>query len=222
MEPKRIAELENLIRGYQDSYYNGEAEISDAEFDALWDELKRLDPESTVITRIGADKSDGFPKARHLIPMGSQEKAANPGEFRAWAEKLKLPLYIAQYKLDGASLELQYGGGRLERALTRGDGVKGDDISANARKMKGVVNDLGVDWSGGIRCEVLSSMKSGGISTRTRQTAGTRQTASCGGRTDRAAKTLHSSPTMPRRTGTMAISRRKPKKSHGSRRAALT
>ncbi|MDR0410191.1 MAG: NAD-dependent DNA ligase LigA [Spirochaetaceae bacterium] len=155
MEKARIAELENLISGYQASYYNGEAEISDAEFDALWDELKHLSPESPVIKRIGADKTDGFPKARHLIPMGSQEKAANPDEFREWADKLKLPLFITQYKLDGASLELQYKNGRLDRALTRGDGVIGDDISANARKMRGVVTNIGMDWSGGVRGEVL-------------------------------------------------------------------
>jgi DNA ligase (NAD+) len=155
MEDERIAELENLITGYQGSYYNGEAEIPDAEFDALWDELKRLAPDSPVITRVGADSADGFPKERHLIPMGSQEKAANPVEFREWAAKLALPLFIVQYKLDGASLELQYRNGRLWRALTRGDGVIGDDISANARRMKGVVTDLKTDWSGGVRCEVL-------------------------------------------------------------------
>ncbi|MDR1363627.1 MAG: NAD-dependent DNA ligase LigA [Spirochaetaceae bacterium] len=153
----RITELENLIGEYQASYYNGEAEITDAEFDTLWDELKRLAPESPVIKRVGADSVDGFPKARHLIPMGSQEKAANPGEFREWADKLGLPLFIVQYKLDGASLELQYKNGRLDRALTRGDGIIGDDISANARKMRGVVQDLCTDWSGGIRGEVLMS-----------------------------------------------------------------
>ncbi|MDR2803264.1 MAG: NAD-dependent DNA ligase LigA [Treponema sp.] len=155
MKTKRIEELENLITGYQDSYYNGEAEITDVEFDELWDELKGLAPDSPVITRIGADNVDGFPKERHLIPMGSQDKAANHEEFREWAKKLALPMFIAQYKLDGASLELQYRNGRLFRALTRGDGIMGDDISANARKMRGVVSNLEMDWSGGIRCEVL-------------------------------------------------------------------
>ncbi|MDR2659682.1 MAG: NAD-dependent DNA ligase LigA [Spirochaetaceae bacterium] len=155
MKNARIAELENMISGYQASYYNGEAEVSDAEFDALWDELKRLAPESPVIARIGADSIDGFPKARHLIPMGSQEKAANPAEFREWAEKLALPVFIVQYKLDGASLELQYKNGLLTKALTRGDGTIGDDISANARKMRGVITDLQMDWSGGVRGEVL-------------------------------------------------------------------
>ncbi|MDR2444883.1 MAG: NAD-dependent DNA ligase LigA [Spirochaetaceae bacterium] len=155
MNDTRIAELESLISGYQASYYNGEAEIPDTEFDVLWDELKHLAPDSPVITRVGADSTDGFAKERHLIPMGSQEKAANAAEFRAWAGKLALPLFIVQYKLDGASLELQYKNGRLFRALTRGDGVIGDDISANVRKMRGVTVDLRMDWSGGVRGEVL-------------------------------------------------------------------
>ncbi|MDR2343635.1 MAG: NAD-dependent DNA ligase LigA [Spirochaetaceae bacterium] len=155
MNDTRIAELESLVSGYQASYYNGEAEIPDAEFDALWDELKHLAPDSPVIMRVGADSAGGFAKERHLIPMGSQEKAANESEFLEWAGKLALPLFVVQYKLDGASLELQYKNGRLSRALTRGDGVIGDDISANARKMKGVVDDLNMDWSGGVRGEVL-------------------------------------------------------------------
>ncbi|MCL2879301.1 MAG: hypothetical protein FWF29_03565, partial [Treponema sp.] len=110
---QRIAELEALIVRYQKSYYDGEAEISDGEFDLLWDELKNLSPESPVIARVGSGSDnpsdnqsdipsdnisddasdtssrtvDGFPKTRHVIPMGSQEKAANPAEFIAWAQK---------------------------------------------------------------------------------------------------------------------------------------
>jgi DNA ligase (NAD+) len=152
---KRIEHLERLIRKYQSSYYDGEAEISDGEFDLLWDELKALAPNSPVILGIGADNADGFPKAKHLIPMGSQEKAANPGEFLAWAAKHQLPEFLAQYKLDGASLELQYGKGALVRAVTRGDGVTGDEITANARRMAGVPEKLDVPFSGGVRGEVV-------------------------------------------------------------------
>jgi DNA ligase (NAD+) len=151
----RIAALERLIGAYQASYYNGEAEISDGEFDLLWDELKTLHPESPLLKGIGADDTDGFPKARHLIPMGSQEKAANPGEFRAWAAKIAPEQYVVQYKLDGASLELQYEGGKLVRAITRGDGIVGDDITGNARRMKGVLPELDLPFSGGIRGEVV-------------------------------------------------------------------
>jgi DNA ligase (NAD+) len=155
----RIAALERLIKNYQASYYNGEAEISDAEFDRLWDELKTLNPENAVFKKVGADSTDGFPKERHLIPMGSQEKAANPDEFRDWAAKMAgsggISSYVVQYKLDGASLELQYVKGVLKKAVTRGDGAIGDDITANARRMKGVVEKLRAPFTGGVRGEVV-------------------------------------------------------------------
>lgn len=151
----RVQSLERLINGYQASYYNGEAEISDGEFDLLWDELKGLDPENPVFTKVGADDTDGFPKARHLIPMGSQEKAANPADFRDWAGKIAPPSYVVQYKLDGASLELQYEAGILKKAITRGDGVIGDEITRNARRMAEVVQKLDVPFTGGVRGEVV-------------------------------------------------------------------
>ncbi|MDR0587086.1 MAG: NAD-dependent DNA ligase LigA [Treponema sp.] len=155
----RISALERLIVSYQKSYYNGEAEISDAEFDLLWDELKSLNPKSPVLAKVGADSTDGFPKAKHLIPMGSQEKAANPEEFRQWAEKISVyddfGGFVVQYKLDGASLELQYDKGILARAVTRGDGVMGDEITPNARRMKGVVPKIDAAFSGGVRGEVI-------------------------------------------------------------------
>ncbi|HCM28010.1 MAG: DNA ligase (NAD(+)) LigA [Treponema sp. GWB1_62_6] len=151
----RAAELASLIARYQASYYNGEAEISDAEFDALWDELRDIDPLNAVFSRVGADSTDGFPKARHLIPMGSQEKAASPPEFLAWAEKTAPARFIVQHKLDGASLELQYDEGVLSRAVTRGDGLVGDDITRNARRMKGCVARLDLPFSGGVRGEVV-------------------------------------------------------------------
>jgi DNA ligase (NAD+) len=151
----RIETLEQLIAAYQASYYNGEAEISDGEFDLLWDELAQLKPDSPALAKIGADAADGFPKARHLIPMGSQEKAANPTEFRAWAEKIAPKTFVVQYKLDGASLELQYESGNLVKAITRGDGVIGDEITRNARRMIGVVTDLNIPFTGGVRGEVV-------------------------------------------------------------------
>ena len=158
-ESQRISELENLITRYQKSYYDGEGEISDAEFDKLWDELKALDPANPILHKVGAD-SGNFQKIHHVMPMGSQEKAANPEQFLAWAEKHKYDEYLVEYKLDGASLELQYENGYLKRAVTRGDGTIGDDITANARKMGGVnaaiyKDGLLVPFTGGIRGEVI-------------------------------------------------------------------
>lgn len=155
----RIEELEKLISKYQKSYYDGEGEISDAEFDKLWDELKSLDPNNPILHKVGAD-SGSFAKVQHVMPMGSQEKAANPEEFLAWANKHQYDQYLVEYKLDGASLELQYENGYLVRAVTRGDGSIGDDITANARKMGGVNAAIYKDgqlvpFTGGIRGEVI-------------------------------------------------------------------
>ncbi len=158
----RINELSRLIKKYQDSYYNGEGEISDAEFDKLWDELKVLDPSNPVLLRVGAD-SINFTKRHHIMPMGSQEKAANPEQFLTWARTHVYPQYLVEYKLDGASLELQYENGELLHAVTRGDGSVGDDITSNARKMIGVQtalfdeNGKKINFTGGIRGEVIMS-----------------------------------------------------------------
>ena len=155
----RITELESLIKKYQKSYYDGEGEISDAEFDKLWDELKELDPRNPILSKVGAD-SGNFAKVQHVMPMGSQEKAANPEQFLEWAGKHVYQEYLVEYKLDGASLELQYEHGMLKRAVTRGDGVVGDDITQNAKKMQGVYPALlkdgnVIDFTGGIRGEVI-------------------------------------------------------------------
>jgi DNA ligase (NAD+) len=160
---RRAKELERLVRYHQNLYYNGSPEISDADFDLLWDELKSLDPGNILFSTINSESTDGFAKEYHLIPMGSQEKAANPEAFTAWAEKMPFSEFLVQYKLDGASLELQYADGRFVRAVTRGDGRIGDDITANARKMRGVVPLLSGDsapdgahpFSGGVRGEVI-------------------------------------------------------------------
>lgn len=174
MNGNRIEELEALVKRYQKSYYMGEGEISDAEFDALWDELRALDPDNPVFSAVGSDRAEdyesaadssadsspdsgNFAKAKHRIPMGSQEKAANPEQFFAWALKHPYKEYLVEYKLDGASLELQYDQGKLVRAVTRGDGETGDDITRNALKMQGVVKDLGAPYTGGVRGEVIMS-----------------------------------------------------------------
>ncbi len=162
----RIAELEKLITYHQNKYYAGESEISDTEFDILWDELKLLDSKNKILKKVGNEgqqdlfampSSGNFEKANHVIPMGSQEKAANEGEFSVWAHKMQFTDYLVEYKLDGASLELQYENGLFTRAVTRGDGEVGDDISKNVRKMKGFVEKLSFPLYGGVRGEVIMS-----------------------------------------------------------------
>ncbi len=165
-----IEELAQLIQKYQTSYYTGEAEISDAEFDALWDQLKKRQSDHPLLHKIGSDLNETlvitggtFKKVRHSIPMGSQEKAANPEEFEKWASKMSFDVFLVEYKLDGASLELQYENGIFTRAVTRGDGEIGDDITENALKMKGLVRTLKtksgelLPLTGGVRGEVIMS-----------------------------------------------------------------
>ena len=158
-----IKDLSEKIKAYQKSYYQGEGEISDEEFDKLWDELKTLDPDNPILKKVGSDLSDTaapggiFEKQKHIIPMGSQEKAASPEQFLEWAEKHKYNEYLVEYKLDGASLELQYQNGVFQRAVTRGDGETGDDITKNVLKMKGLVINLEENFTGGIRGEVIMS-----------------------------------------------------------------
>ena len=158
-DSQKIKELESLILRYQQSYYNGEGEISDADFDKLWDQLKELNPDSPILKKVGAD-SGNFTKTAHVMPMGSQEKAANPEQFLEWANKHVYNEYLVEYKLDGASLELQYQNGELVKAVTRGNGSIGDDITANAKKMKGVLpqiicNGKKLSFTGGVRGEVI-------------------------------------------------------------------
>lgn len=155
----RIKELTEKITYHQKLYYNGEGIISDAEFDKLWDELKSLDPENEILHKVGAD-SGNFNKVQHIMPMGSQEKAADPEQFMVWANKHIYDEYLVEYKLDGASLELQYENGKLKCAVTRGDGTIGDEITSNAKKMNGVfeqicIDGVPLDFTGGIRGEVI-------------------------------------------------------------------
>ncbi len=163
----RIAELQALITAHQGLYYRKEPSITDEEFDSLWDELESLDPGNPLLDRVGSDladgdhadgePADGWPKARHLMPMGSQSKATDPESFEAWAKKHAYPVYLVQYKLDGASIELQYSRGTLARAVTRGDGVIGDEITQNAERMQGVIRSLPDEFDGAVRGEVLMS-----------------------------------------------------------------
>ncbi len=161
--PDDVRALEKLIKHHQQLYYNGEPEISDSEFDLLWDKLKEVDPENPVFSKINSETADGFPKEYHLIPMGSQDKAADPGEFYAWAGKQDFSEFIVEYKLDGASIELQYEKGEFVKGVTRGDGRIGDDITPNVSKMGGVVKTLPGEYgpegahpfSGGVRGEVV-------------------------------------------------------------------
>ncbi|HDZ19649.1 MAG TPA: DNA ligase (NAD(+)) LigA, partial [archaeon] len=102
---ERIQFLESEIYRHRDLYYNGHPEISDAKYDSLEDELKELDPNNPILFRIGIDRSELFNKEKHIIPMNSQDKVTQPGEFSKWAKKRNFKVFIVQFKLDGISIE---------------------------------------------------------------------------------------------------------------------
>jgi DNA ligase (NAD+) len=166
LSKSRIKELVSLIQYHQNAYYNKEAEITDYEFDQLWNELTILDPDNPVLHMVGEDHESGFGKISHVMFMGSQQKAGNPKEFTDWYKRMvseKENLFIVQYKMDGLSIELQYENGNFIYAVTRGDGSIGDDVTSNIFRTGCVVPTLkkkGKEgFTGAIRGEVLLSHK---------------------------------------------------------------
>ena len=152
---ERILILEKEIQRHRELYYNEQPEISDAKYDSLEDELKKLDPDNSILFRIGIDRSELFTKVRHIIPMNSQDKVTQPGEFNKWAKKRNYKIFIVQFKLDGISIELQYEEGIFQKAITRGNGEVGDNVSANVVKMKGFIPKLKEVFTGAVRAEIV-------------------------------------------------------------------
>jgi DNA ligase (NAD+) len=157
-EASRIEELASLIVHHSHLYYNeANPEISDAEFDELWDELKRLQPGHPQLSRVGADASPGSVKVNHMFPMRSLDKAISDEEIQHFVAETTAHgrCFIAQPKLDGSALSLEYRRGKLVRAATRGSGERGEDVTANARRISNVPFELEWDGDCHIRGEVV-------------------------------------------------------------------
>lgn len=151
-------ELETLIKRAQDAYYNGpETIMSDAQFDELWDELKQYYPSSELLDSVGNDHTEGFKKAKHLILMGSQNKANTIQDMNEFFTKVGNKAVIIQNKMDGISCELIYKNGVFIQAITRGDGIEGDDITVNVSKMQHVPKSIDTSFTGAVRGEILLS-----------------------------------------------------------------
>lgn len=167
----RVAELRNrILKAKQAYYFGGRPIMTDAEYDALEDELRELAPDDPVLGSVGAPvPADGIlSRARHRIPMGSQNKVNSAEEFRAWYQKSAEGGAVhATLKGDGASAAAYYVAGRLERAISRGDGFEGEDITANAAKFKGLplwcAGADGEPFSGAVRFEVILTVHDWGI-----------------------------------------------------------
>jgi len=146
----QIDQLALRVRAAKEAYYNGTPVMSDAQYDALEDELKQLDPQHPVLQMIGAPPVNGaWPKAKHEIPMGSLNKAQVNSEVVSWIKNCSGAGDIAVMdKLDGASIELTYVKRHLVRGATRGDGNVGQNVTRNILLMQGAVKVLPVTING--------------------------------------------------------------------------
>jgi len=154
---KRVEELREELRRHEHLYYVMDApEISDAEYDARMNELKRLEAEHPELVtadsptqRVGGKPAEGFKKMRHSRPMLSLDNAYNAEELADWDRRVRelagnLPVeYTTELKLDGLSVALIYepaadGGARMVHGITRGDGQTGEDVTSNIRTIRSV------------------------------------------------------------------------------------
>jgi DNA ligase (NAD+) len=156
----RAEELRRLLRYHNDRYYRDDApEITDAGYDALFRELQRLeeahpelsDPDSPT-RRVGAEPVAAFGTVVRDVPMLSLQNAFSEEELHEFdarvrrflagrgapADALDRSGYVAEVKIDGLAVELTYEGGRYARGATRGDGVRGEDVTANLRTIPDV------------------------------------------------------------------------------------
>jgi DNA ligase (NAD+) len=147
-----IDSLRDEIRRHEYRYYVlDDPQISDADFDRLMNELKKLEaahpelitPDSPT-QRVGGKPREGFVKVAHSAPMLSLDNAYSEEELRDWERRIhelsgrKDIEYVCELKLDGMSLALRYEDGKLVRGITRGDGSTGEDVTSNVRTVRSV------------------------------------------------------------------------------------
>jgi DNA ligase (NAD+) len=167
---KKIARLSGEISRHQDLYYKkARPEIPDREYDALFDELLALEkkypelalPESPT-KRVGSDLDNDFPEVRHPFPMLSLDKVYTNDELQKWIDKISGESldglsFVIEEKVDGSTIVLQYENGLLARAVTRGDGTVGNDITENVRTIRDIPLRLTEPVSSFFRGEIYIS-----------------------------------------------------------------
>jgi len=150
----QLQRLREQIRHHENCYYVLNApEISDEQFDALLHELERLEAEHPDLVtpdsptqRVAGQPTAAFPTVAHVRPMLSLDNAYTEEELRAFDERVRkgaglggaAVAYVAELKIDGLSIALTYEDGRLVRGATRGDGVRGEDVTANVRTIRAI------------------------------------------------------------------------------------
>lgn len=160
-------EYVELLTKANDSYYNtGEVIMSDKAYDELRDEFTERFPDHEFVKTVGAPiQAAAFSKVSHKIPMGSQSKINHPSELHDWFKKQfdkitelyksAQSFFVVSEKVDGFSLSLNYEKGELTQAITRGDGVIGEDVTVNVKKMKAVPLKLNKKITGTFRGECV-------------------------------------------------------------------
>ena len=146
----RLVRLRREIAYHEKKYYvDDDPQVSDAEFDALMKEAKELEaafpdlvtPDSPT-QRVGGAPVDGFPTVRHARPMMSIDNVFSVEELREFDERVRKLrpgreiAYVAELKIDGLGISILYRGGRFVQAVTRGDGLQGDEVSANVKTIR--------------------------------------------------------------------------------------
>ena len=146
---KRIVELRSILEDHNHRYYVlSQPAISDQEFDMLLKELEKLEAENpeffdpnSPTQRVGSDLNKEFEQVRHQFAMLSLSNSYSEEELRDFDQKIRKQTdqtfeYVCELKYDGTSISLRYKNGMLDKAITRGDGTFGDDVTANVRTIR--------------------------------------------------------------------------------------
>ena len=158
----KINHLAELLAYHSNLYYNeASPEISDSNYDSMRDELAALEPHHPQLSRVGSDPSPGSVKVEHEFPMRSLDKANTAEQVFHFVSQTTARgrRFVCQPKLDGSALSLEYRRGRLVRAATRGNGTRGEDVTANVRRIPNIPEAL--SWGGDchVRGEVVMPLK---------------------------------------------------------------
>ena len=144
---KEVKNLEALVLKHKSLYYQGRPEISDQDYDAIEEKLKKIDPNNKVLSLVGTSPSGGD-KVAHKQKMLSLSKVYEVDELLSWIENHQV---VSTFKIDGVSCSLVYKDGSLAIAKTRGDGSFGENITAKARWISDIQGTLDIKDS---ECEI--------------------------------------------------------------------
>jgi DNA ligase (NAD+) len=142
------------ILRHKSLYYAGQPAISDAEFDLLEDQLRKLDPDHPALTAVGGSVSTTVKKVKHSVPMLSLEKTYNTSDLFKWVGAESV---VGSLKIDGLSLSLLYEQGRLILAKTRGNGREGEDVTDKIKWVQSALNRIPYAGALEIRGELCCS-----------------------------------------------------------------